>query len=244
MADLDLAGAGRPIGTWTGREWVVLDGPMDTKGGSVLAVAYDPAAGSWRDLPRVSLPPSYSAAVVWTGDEVIAIVNPVDGPSIGLRLVPDGTAWREIAPAPFDGASAGSTAIWSGREILVATSGEEVPGTTRTWDQVVAYDPAIDAWRIASLPPDGLHTLEPVWTESFAMFFAGSQPAVGYEPSSDRWLRFPPTGDDIREGAAQLSAGEDFIAWGGQGAGAEEFLQDGITFAPGFPLTPTSQPSS
>jgi hypothetical protein len=172
---------------------------------------------------------------------VIAIVNPVEGPAIGLRLDPEGTEWRETAVPPFDGVNAGESAIWSGREVLVATTGDEVPGTSVIWDQVAGYDPVADRWRIAALPPDGLSTLEPVWTDSFAMFFAGSQPAFGYEPSSDRWLRLPPTGDDHREEPTRISAGDRFIAWGGRGAGGDEVLADGISFVPASAPTPEPQ---
>lgn len=227
-----LSGSGAVSAAWTGNDWIVMDGITDEGGPIIVKVAeYNPEANAWTSRPELEMPASHSLVAAWTGQDLLVVANPNQGRSAGFSLHP-GEGWKRIPDPPFDGLNTGAAGAWTGTELLVSTTGATVEGEDRTWDQVFAYDPVLERWRAAALPPAGIRTLEPVWTGTFALYFSGGMAADAYDPTRDLWFALPPTGDRTREFAAGIWAGDRFIAWGG-GEG-ELFIRrpDGISFVP------------
>jgi hypothetical protein len=94
-------------------------------------------------------------------------------------------SWRTTARAPIHGSS-DSAAVWTGKEMLVLTSGAA--------PRSAAYDPVADRWRV--LPPSGLggrYAPASVWTGEAWFIWGGNidgaelDDGAVYDPRRDRW---------------------------------------------------------
>jgi hypothetical protein len=230
LSDSPLRGQGDTVGAWTGNSWLIIHGFGNVGRGSAQVATYEPAIDRWREIGELTVPPG-SAAMAWTGSEALVLVNPTSGRSLGIRLSPAAFAWSMIEP-PFDGIHAGLAILWTGSEAMMATAGERVPGSAAAWDQLVRYDPATDTWRRATLPPDALHTLEPLWSGRHAIFFGGAG-TIAYDPAADVWHGVASGDIGYWEAESRVWASDRLIAWSGAGAGTGIRRRDGIMFIPG-----------
>jgi N-acetylneuraminic acid mutarotase len=150
---------------WTGTELVV------------WGAAYDPVADAWRPLSSVGAPAMLGngVAAFWTGSEVLFF----DG-QYGGRYDPARDRWSAMAPSCFQAQP--FVSVWTGQS-LVAWGGTTPPecgdgGDACTWsfiDAVLTYNPASDAWSMASPPGSpgmALYEPSPLWTGT-AMFLWG-----------------------------------------------------------------------
>lgn len=149
--------SGTEMLTWGGWEWGSDWGAADR----VLddGVAYDPAAGKWRDLAAGPLAGRGAATATWTGSEMLIWGGYRRGDifSDGAAYDPAADAWRTIAPAPLRWDD-GTGSIWTGSEWWLAVS-------RRGHVRVAAYAPVSDSWRLlpeVDAPEDTRNQL--IWT--------------------------------------------------------------------------------
>ena len=135
--------------------------------------------------------------------------------------------WRYIADAPRS-IAAGRTAVWTGREMIVAGTNPGSDGTFVDSTEVAeAYDPATDAWRVLAAPPatESYCRRDAVWTGSEMLVWGCS--LLAYDPARNEWRRLPdpPT----RHGIA-VWTGHELVGWGGGCCG--DVSDDGSAFDP------------
>jgi len=125
---------------WTGEEMIVFGAALH--GGNVpetataIAIAYDPARDSWRQLPDSDLNPNANGAV-WTGDSLLAW----DYNMAAQSYDPVSDRWRHVSAIPLDRCEDTPTTVWAG-----AAYG-------RLCGRLVTFDPQRDAWRVFAQPP-------------------------------------------------------------------------------------------
>ena len=173
---------------WTGSEAIFL--------GERIALAYDPVADSWRNLPQMPLRLN-SADLIWTGEEAIAFgafLGPLNHPAtesaVGAAYDPGSDSWGEIAPSPLD--TNARVAVWDGTRMVGLDYGL----------RVAAYDPSSDGW--SRLPPMPFNACE-----GFAYSAAVVDGSVAIEncgefgtltPGDERWHVVAGRGEDVLEG--------------------------------------------
>lgn len=200
---------------WTGRELVAGTVQEAAAGGGTFAVAYDPAANRWRQLPpSPTLTPGGSGhlqarTAMWVGtrllvwnywsrtakdlfDESGASDHPNEDPDgIDLWAYDPATDRWTVLPDPPDQVRrmvAGASMVWTGQEVIIASA---QTAQRRTVTRAGRYDPDRARWTPIAPPPrprganPGRVTLE--WTGS-AVVEPGN--AV-YDPAADRWLPLP-----------------------------------------------------
>ncbi|MGH3020090.1 MAG: Kelch repeat-containing protein, partial [Gaiellaceae bacterium] len=138
-----------PVGAvWTGTEMIVW-GSASRAASAVDGAAYDPREDRWRELPPAPFALN-EATLAWTGEEMVVFGARLDGNNWsdteharGAAFDPATSRWRILPPYSFSPQA--STAVWTGRELVV-------------WDyelRAAAYDPADDRWRpLPDLPLD------------------------------------------------------------------------------------------
>jgi hypothetical protein len=146
-------------------------------------------------------------------------------------------SWRRIATPPFEG-----PAVWDGQEVLVVHSGstwDKKTDVERCFEEVAAYDPATDSWRM--LPPGpritpkecesewGGRTDAPVWTGTELLLWGATNSA--YDPTTNSWRRLtaPPTNSFAPQ--ATVWTGRQLIGWGRLGC-CDFSSPDGFSFTP------------
>jgi hypothetical protein len=152
------------------------------------------------------------AAVVWTGRELL-----IWGGSYGAhgaKLAGDGAAydpstdrWRVLPPSPL-APRAASTAVWTGREMVVFGGyTDEHIGTFRVSNDAATYDPATNTWHVIPPPPISRRAYAiGLWTGRRVLVLGG-RPAVSsaddrdgaeFDPATNSWRRVaayePPRG--------------------------------------------------
>lgn len=223
-----------PPVVWTGREVIVARAGCCAEIPAVALAAYDPGAGTWRQLPTAPLTPRTYEAGAWTGTELVVaggLASPsgVAGPD--ARAAVDGAAWKAssdswqpIAPMPLPiGTNTWPTAVWTGHEVLVWSSSPsnlETPGR----EVVEAYDPARNQWRV--LPGSGLTPRADsvvVWTGTELVVWGGRSwdytttyaDGARLDPSTGTWRSLPPAPVPGRSGATASWSGHEMLLWGG-----------------------------
>ena len=113
--------------TWTGSELVFWGHPYRRYTEPSLAVALDPASGTWRDLPAAPLPAGMGPAAAWDGDEVVVVagmpmsIGPGElPPTPAAALNPITDQWRELPAAPTEVASVQADLLPIGDGLLLA----------------------------------------------------------------------------------------------------------------------------
>lgn len=200
IAAAPFSSAGRPVGLWTGSEMVVLAGFNSSD-----AAAYDPASDEWRvlpDTPRNLQAPNPVA--VWTGDAVVAVVQPRDpmgsaSAVVSMRLGAD--QWTEAPPA-------------GGGQILLGWTGEAV--VAASGDEARLFDLVSNEWRtIASAPSDTtVGDTAAVWTGSHLFVWEGDRASL-IDPKGETWQLTPSGDPGRRTQSAVVWADGVLIAWGG-----------------------------
>jgi Kelch motif protein len=191
----------RPINlgfaAWTGRQAIGWGGGCCGDAQS-NGVAYDPATGVFRNLPRSPLAPSQGPLGAWTGTELILFVSGYDpdgkavrGAARAAAYDPATNRWHRIAPLPLRGVPMG-VAAWDGHELLVVGAGSDARAA-------FAYDPAADRWRrLASLPSARVGGIA-VWAGRRLLLLGGEdrsgtrnlRDGLAYDPDTNRWTPLP-----------------------------------------------------
>lgn len=208
---------------WTGEEMIVWGGES-SDGGARLAdgAAFDPVAGTWRVIADAPVSPRVYHVATWTGEEMLVVGG--RGEVDGAAYEPTTDSWRDIeaSPIPLDSTSVYDSAVgsaWTGQELVVWSI---------STNQIAAYAPETDIWRI--LPSVDLVGDSGAlrWTGADLFAFADqaySQPLEGAPLESARlnqeggWEAMSPaefsTDDSIIAADARLVGwtGENFIAW-------------------------------
>jgi Kelch motif len=231
------------IVVWTGREAIGWGGGCCGDAQSNGA-AYDPATNRYRQLPRSPLAPSQGPVGAWTGRELVLLVSGLDpdGKPYPARFAraaaynPTTNTWRRIAPAP----EAGGSAVWDGRELLVAGAGADARAA-------FAYRPATNRWRRLASLPAGRVGGTAVWSGRQLYLWGGQsrgglkslRDGIAYDPRTNRWSAIPQA--PLRRGVGGSTVvwtGRGLLVWGGEigtPAGTSlppRFPRGGATFTP------------
>ncbi|HKG12631.1 MAG TPA: Ig-like domain-containing protein [Pyrinomonadaceae bacterium] len=213
--------AGAPLknnhtAVWTGSEMFVWGGRHVSLTIFTEAARYRPSTDSWIPTNNAAAAPDASdARGVWSGTELLVWgrdSNCGGACSVGGRYDLATDSWRPMSMtgAPSSDAAAGSTAIWTGTEMLVAGK---------------RYNPLADAWTSMSTvgsPLGSAYTA--VWTGTQMVVWGGvSNPdgtmtAAGgrYDPSSDKWKPMSMMGaPDARQMHSAVWTGSEMVVWGG-----------------------------
>jgi hypothetical protein len=234
------------IVVWTGREAIGWGGGCCGDARSNGA-AYNPAARTFRKLPRSPLAPTQQPLGAWTGRELILIVSGFDpdgkpSPARFARAAaydPAKNTWRRIARLPVAGPRFAGRAVWSGRELLVVGAGARARSA-------FAYNPATNHWRRFAALPAGRVGATAVWTGRRLLLWGGEKPeasaelrdGLAYDPRINRWSSLPAAPLRPRAGAIVAWTGHALIVWGGEigtpvGSNAPPaFPRDGAVFTP------------
>jgi hypothetical protein len=206
---------------WTGTELIVSGLTGAGADGNLLdsteaALAYNPAARSWRRLAAPPRTDTYCRRdAVWTGREML-----VWGCSL-LAYDPAADHWRRL-PEPPSGAG---IVVWTGREMLGWGGGCCGDATARG----EAFDPGTETWRtIADSPLAPEQQPLGVWTGRELVLFVSGISAVdgkplppelaraaAYEPATDAWRRIAPL-PESGVGATAVWSGREILVVGGR----------------------------
>ena len=156
-----LAASQSPLGTWTGRELIMIVSGVDPDGkpitgGAARAAAYNPVTDTWR---QIAAPPAPRTLAVWDGHEILLVGGGAgDGAAatVGYSYDPSSNRWRSFPAMPVGRAQA--VAAWTGRQLFLF-------GDETLADALLAFDPMRNRW--SSLPKAPLReraTPAAVWT--------------------------------------------------------------------------------
>ena len=237
-----------PLGVvvWTGREAIGWGGGCcgDARADGA---AYNPATRRFRKLSRSPLAPSQSPLGVWNGRELLIFVSGFDPegkpwPARFARAAaydPSKNTWRRIAALPVAGPRLAGSAVWDGREVLVAAAGARARSA-------FAFAPATNRWRRLAPLPAGRVGATAVWTGT-RLFLWGGQNAsasanlpggLAYDPRVNSWTSLRAAPLRARTDAIVAWTGKGLVVWGGEigtPAGtriAPTFPRDGAIFTP------------
>lgn len=199
----------RPSGVWTGSELVVWGtstecGDCPGEGG---AAAWDPAAGTWRELAR---PPEgidvafQPAGATWTGSEVVAIGEH----GVAASYDPVADRWSSVPRLPHGLTHYldAWTVVWTGAEVVAWRSvydGRETPesGGEPIADRGWRWAPGASDWTpLPDLPPGSRTTVsKAAWTgeELVVWGLASGAEDVGvgatWRPGDSTWRPMAPS---------------------------------------------------
>lgn len=213
------------VGVWTGAELLV--------GFQPEVAAYDPVAGTWRDVPAVPGPDRTAPRVVWTGAQVLVVGGwtgeAANSAADGWLLDLDTQEWREIPPAP-EAPLWDPTAVWTGEELILW--GGARPGDAHglgEWPvRGSAYRPDQDRWRVISeAPVDDVYFSDGLWTGREVVVWGSHHPpgqqliseaglafAAAYDPATDTWRVLPAPPLENPAAAAAVWTGSQIVLWG------------------------------
>jgi N-acetylneuraminic acid mutarotase len=171
------------------------------------ATAAQIAAGRWSVIPAAPIKPRDSAAVVWTGKELIVWGGELEptgrsAPVVtgdGAAYDPATRAWRVLPPAPLP-PQVGAAAVWTGSELVVwggvdarqeAADRTTVDQAARPQQEAAAYLPATNSWKRVGTPPiPPVVSPIAIWTGDKVIVLAGGR-AASFDPATGRWERLP-----------------------------------------------------
>lgn len=221
-----LAPRGGHSVVWTGQEVLVWGGEADELGSELFSdgAAFNPNTRQWRTIAESPLSPRRYHVAVWTG-EAMLIVGGLGGPD-GAAYDPASDSWRPISSPPIAVRGPGGVgpegylgAVWTGEELVV-------------WlvqsDEVAAYDPDSDSWRVLPATEMDVDNGALRWDGENIYAFGTTvfNPPNTEEMSTsrfvgDEWERLPDTEFETQgfSALAPLTAwtGERFLAWGDSG---------------------------
>jgi hypothetical protein len=211
---------------WTGSRMLAFD-PFDS-------LAYVPAVNAWRTLPRsINL-----GFLAWTGREAIGWGGGCcgDAQADGSAYDPAHGTYRKLPASPL-GAAQGALGAWTGRELILFTSGFDVDGHPypASVARAAAYTPRTNTWRrLAPLPLRSLRTGTGVWDGRELLVVgagAGNRAAFAYDPAKNRWRTLAPLPAG-RIGGIGVWAGTRLLLVGGENANGSRNLRDGVAYDP------------
>jgi hypothetical protein len=184
---------------WTGAEMIIWGGYARSEdvGQASDGAAYDPATRTWRTI--ASSPPGVqgSAAVAWTGDEMLVWAsNSPDGPVGSAAYDPSTDSWRRLPAGPL-GKRESFSSVWTGEELIVVGGNL---GDTLAKPVAAALAPESGTWRLLPalnritglIPSPGV-----VW-DGHEVFVMGSVCAKYLSSCSPRLLAYDPATDALR----------------------------------------------
>jgi hypothetical protein len=208
---------------WTGSTYLVWGGQLMNDGSETnTGWRFTPATGATEPLAPSPLPPSWSHAGVWTGEELIVCCgNPPASEETAAApraaaYDPEADTWRPIAEPPAKALSTVIGAAWTGIEVLVVVQLGD-PASYDYGDEglgLFAYDPAADIWEERAKPTGGDRFGESVWTgQQLVLWFQrapGWDGGVSYDPATDTWSDLPllPSDAPVHDGSATFAAGQ------------------------------------
>ena len=165
------------VSAWTGSEVVIFGGQRPQEEGPfenlIDGAAYDPAAGTWREIPESPLEPRGALEAVWIGDEFMVFGG--TDPETGGDLIdvaaydPEADAWRTLPDLPA--AQSVPTVTWTGDVVYVVGGDTEDP----TAPTFLVYDPDADAWVEQPDAPGAPRTFhDAVWTDAELLVWGGT----------------------------------------------------------------------
>ena len=206
---------------WTGKQMIVTGVSGVAPDGNFLqsfnvALAYDPAAGTWT---RLAAPPGHSDylerhTAVWTDKEMLVW-------GFGKAAFdPETNRWRPLGAPPTQGGA--GIVVWTGRELIGWGGGccGDAFGDGST------YNAKAKTWRKLS-PSPLAPSQDPIgaWTgRELIILVSGSaagEPVKGaragaYDPATDTWRRLAPM-PSVRNGASAVWDGRELLVVGGTG---------------------------
>ncbi len=203
------------IVAWTGREAIGWGGgccgDAVSSGG-----AYNPAKDTSRTLPHSPLAPSQTPIGAWDGHELLIFVSGYDteGKPYPARYAraaaydPHTNAWRRIAALPATGPRFSGSAVWTGRELVVAGAGAQSRAA-------LAYAPARNRWRRLAPLPSSRAGAAAFWTGDRVLLWGASARGLAYDPRANRWATLPPAPLRAPETTSAVWTGRSLLAFGG-----------------------------
>lgn len=193
---------------------------------------FNPATGSWGELPPDPLSPSFDRSMAWSGQELLLfdhelVPNPgSEKPSLtrAAALDLESGSWRRLPDSEI--LASGPWVIDDGRLINPMLGGAD-GGDTNNWGRTYPYggilDPASGRWSALPNPPDGEEVFGGgVLTESLGHYF-GYRGWI-FDAATDSWIQVPPldTNGLVTE-MTVVSAGADLLVFGGARWKAQSF---------------------
>ena len=205
-----------------------------TAAGCNREIASHQAADPWRDFKsgwtKLPSPPvsQTDAATVWTGSELLLwggcpeSARECTGTRRGYEFDPSTGTWRDMPPAPREGASP-TRGVWTGGDAIFLDYGA---AGTRAHVTGQAFDPGSRTWR--TLPPAPIPAASrakyrdgtAVWTGSELIVCGGGAPrgpgpraGAAYDPVTNRWRRLAdaPIGLNLASG---VWIGDEMLVFG------------------------------
>jgi hypothetical protein len=230
IGDTGLIWRHRPSTVWTGEELIMVGG-SNGPGIDRIAVAYNPATDSWRDLAP---PPSVSDAfglfggsAFWTGSEMVV-------PQESVAYDPAEDSWVEIAEWPFPDrqiafveAIEGGVIAWGG--CVGPLCDETNAGASKSG---AMYEFESNTWKSMKdgpLPPT-VHAVATWVGTELVVVVTTSEVGVAtaaFNPSTNSWRSLPDPPISARRASAITLNDDRLILWGGQTAELET-LTDGV----------------
>jgi hypothetical protein len=173
------------------------------------AQRFDEIQRTWQPIADPpALPPVDLATAAWTGDKVVWILYPSEGPNaFVLTYDVKRDEWSSDANPPPLPATLGAPGIWNGKEVLVIGSVAQAPRVP-----AAAFDPTAHSWRSLSGTSD-CTTTSAVWTGRELL---SAEHLVEYDPAAS--VCEPIQGrrpGDAREGSTPVWTGVEMLLWSG-----------------------------
>lgn len=194
LAPAPIAARERPIGVWSGIEWLVVGGVDNAFTPLLDGAAYDPDGDSWRMIAPLPFPvDSVTSGAAWTGTELV--VAGADGVA---AYDPEADSWRPVAAEPDVisrlGSARQTVVAWTGTEIFIVTI---IDGENVTIDRL---EPTTTSWGApVTTPAPGLDTAGDgvVWTGETLLVIGHSAIGARFDPASGAVEPLSPSGSGL-----------------------------------------------
>ena len=187
-------------------------------------LVFDPAVGSWSELPPDPLSPSFDRSMAWSGEELLLfdhelVPNPgSEKPSVtrAAALDLESGSWRRL---PDSEILASGPWVTDDARLINPMLGSADGGDTNNWGRNYPYggilEPASGRWSALPDPPDGEEDFASgVLTESLGHYF-GHRGWI-LDAATDTWIQVPPlANDELVTDRTVVSAGADLLVFGG-----------------------------
>lgn len=170
------------------------------------ASAYAPSLDRWRPLPAEGSPDRRSGVTsTWAGDRLFVLggsevkAGKIAFSNEGAVHLPAEDRWRPIAARGTPSARADTSAVFTGRDVIIW--GGQASGSFLASGAI--FDVAADRWRKMSAAgaPRGRAAHRAIWTGAEMIVLGGFTKSLGatlepgrYRAADDRWLRVSTTG--------------------------------------------------
>lgn len=242
-----------PAMAWTGQE-VIVAGVVETLVGGKErrgSKAFNPATREWRDIRDPPGTRNISGPAFWGGEEMLVWPwHPDDPRHRVLAYNPTTDSWRYPPPPPMsDGTPvwlANKLSVWGGSSVQDGPYGNDA----------ALFDPASDAWTMASAAPLPPLVESAVASDSRRVLVWGGRPSWGvaisdgaiYDSSDDTWSLTGRAPISTRYRPVSVWTRKEFIVWSGlhPTKTREGLARDGAAYDPDLgtwrrlPPAPTS----